>query len=258
MNVKKETLPAFQAYQLQFARHVRDPDTHGLPSGVPANRMRVYADIVFTNIEGTLAACYPVCKKVLGAEHWRTLVRTFFASHRCTTPLFRQIPEEFLRYLENTDGDNALLPPYLYSLAHYEWIELALSVSEVEAPQAIDPLGDLMTGIPALTPVLALLSYPYAVHMISPRLKPLQPSPTPIHLLVFRDGEGDVRFVELNAVSVRLLNTLQAGALTGMQAINLIASELPHLDQKVVLQHGHELLAELHRQGAVVGVQRST
>lgn len=254
MDPAAESTPAdFRAYQLQFARHLRAPEVQAPPAGVPAKRMQVYVGLVFSNLEGTLAACYPVCKQVLGLRRWRSLVRQFIAQHRCSTPLFRQIPEEFLRYLE-MDGAHEL-PPYLYSLAHYEWIELALALAEVDEFEGLEQ-GDLMAGVPMLVPALALLSYPYPVHRISPRCKPAQALPVPVHLLVFRDADCNVRFIELNAVSARLLQLLQQGCLCGSDALQRIADEWPHLERAVVLRHGRDILLDLHRQGAIAGVRR--
>lgn len=243
----------FQAYQLQFARYLRASKRQVLPAGVPARRMQVYADLVFNNLESTLAACYPVCKQVLGLRRWRSLVRQFMAQHRCSTPLFRQIPEEFLRYLETAEAHALRLPPYLYCLAHYEWIELALALADVEDEAVAQ--GDLMAGVPALVSALALLSYPYPVHRISPRCKPAQALPAPVHLLVFRDAAGVVRFIELNAVSARLLQLLQQGTLRGAEALQRLADEWPPLEPAAVMQHGRELLRELSRQGAIAGVR---
>jgi hypothetical protein len=243
----------FRAYQLQFARHLRAPEVEAPPAGVAAKRMQVYAELVFNNLESTLAACYPVCKKVLGLRRWRSLLRQFMAQHRCRTPLFRQIPEEFLHYLEAAGAHALRLPPYLYCLAHYEWIELALALAEVEDEAVAQ--GDLMTGVPALVAALALLSYPYPVHRISPRCKPAQAFPAPVHLLVFRDAAGVVHFIELNDVSARLLQLLQLATLRGAEALQRLADEWPQLERAAVLRHGRELLHELSRQGAIAGVR---
>jgi hypothetical protein len=48
---------------------------------------------------------------VLGVRRWTRLVRAFFAQHRCATPWFCQIPEEFLRWLETAQPQG--LPPFL-------------------------------------------------------------------------------------------------------------------------------------------------
>lgn len=249
-----KSVPAdYRDYQLQFARHLRAPEVQAPPAGVPARRMQVYARLVFNNLESTLAACYPVCKKVLGQRRWRSLVRQFMAQHRCSTPLFRQIPEEFLRYLEAAGAHELRLPPYLYSLAHYEWIELALALADVEDEAVAQ--GDLMAGVPALVAALALLSYPYPVHRISPRCKPAQALPAPVHLLVFRDAAGVVHFIELNAVSAHLLQLLQQGTLRGAEALQRLADEWPQLERAAVLRHGCDILLELSRQGAIAGVR---
>lgn len=238
----------FLQYQRQFASHLRAPKAHAPPPGVAAGRMRVYTELVFNTQESTLAACYPVCKKVLGQRRWRRLVRDFIAQHRATTPLFRQIPEEFLRFLE---AQPQPLLPYLVSLAHYEWIELALSLVDVEEPPPLR--GDLLSGVPLLAPALALLHYPYPVQRISPRWRPRRPSP--VHLLVFRDRAGQVCFIELNALSAQLVDLLQAGELSGLQAIQRIADAAPTGMRAGVQRHGCALLAELHQLGAIVGAQ---
>ena len=134
--------------------------------------MKIYNELLYNNLEGFLLACFPVLRRVLGKRKWSRLVRDFFSAHRCHTPLFRQIPDEFVHYLQNERGERADDPAFLQDLAHYEWVELVLSVSNKEIDfAAIDTRGDLMSGRPALNPVLSLHSYAYAVHRISPALQ---------------------------------------------------------------------------------------
>ena len=241
-----------QDYQRQFARHLRAPRRHALPAGASRARLQVYAELVYQNLEGSLAACFPVCKQLLGMRRWPRLVRSFLAQHQCATPLFRQIPEEFLQFLQSNSAGLAWLPTYLPSLAHYEWIELALSLAEVESSAAVP--GDLLAGVPLLAPALVLLSYPYPVQRIAPGFRPRRPSRTPTQLLVFRDADDVVRFVELDPPGMRLVTILQEAALPGAQAIAQVASLLPPLQRPAALQRGHALLHTLQQLGAVVGV----
>ncbi|HYG13358.1 MAG TPA: putative DNA-binding domain-containing protein [Methylophilaceae bacterium] len=250
MNERAE-LPAFQRYQLQFSGHIRNPAECKHPRGVVSKRMRVYTEIVFNNLYASVSACFPVARQVLGIRAWRRLVRSFFVQHRCHSPLFRQIPEEFLRYLDGLDeAALAALPPFLKQLAHYEWIELALAVADVEAPQ-VDPKGDLLAGQPILVPALALLSYDYPVQRISKRFQPAEAES--VSLLVFRNAEDEVRFVELNAVTARLLAIMQAESLSGREALEQVAAELAHPDPQTVVQFGLNILADLRTQGAILG-----
>ncbi len=242
--------PEFQRYQLAFAAHLRDPRRQPRPAGVDARRMKVYAALLYNNVESFLLACFPVLRRTLGTRRWTRLVRTFFATHRCHTPYFRQIPDEFLQFLQSGRTPQKDDPPWLLALAHYEWIELALSVSNRAPDRAYDPAGDLMMRAPVLNPVLASLRYDWPVHRIAPRRR-IRPSDT--HLLVFRDAEDRVRFSEVNAFTARLLNLLENGTRTGCAALETLAAESGHPDPGLILKAGAALLEDLRTQGAILG-----
>lgn len=247
----------FQAFQSEFTRHIRNPKAHPRPIGVTARRMKVYNELIYNNLEGFILACFPVLHQVLGARKWGKLVREFLIEHRCHSPFFRQIPDEFVQYLQSERGLRENDPPFLLELAHYEWIELVLAVSNKETPLTqIDPDGDLSSGRPALNPVLALLQYQYPVQRIRPNFKPRAASPQPIYLLVFRNADCKVAFIELNPVSARLVDLLQAEQLSGEKALTIIAKELNHPDPLVVMQGGLGTLHELQGVGAILGTWR--
>jgi len=251
------SLYGFQAFQFEFARHIRDPKAHPRPAGVSAQRMRVYNELLYNNLEGFLLTCFPVLRQVLGTRKWGKLVRDFFAEHRCHTPFFRQIPDEFIQYLQSERGVRDSDPPYLLELAHYEWIELVLAVSNKETPLAqIDANGNLAHGHPALNPVLALLQYQFPVHRIGPKFKPLAPPPQPTYLLVFRNQEFMVEFIELNPVAARLVDLLQQSEHNSEQLFQQIAQELHHPEPQAVAQGGLAILQELHAAGAILGTWR--
>ncbi len=247
-------LPAFQRYQYAFTAHIRDPGHSPRPPGVPRERMRVYNELLFNNLESFLLACFPVCRKILGARAWKRLVRAFFAQHRCRTPLFRQIPEEFVQWLQDAPVG---LPDYFPHLAHYEWVELAIdtSTASIEA-HAIDRAGDLLEERPVLNPAAMVVAYPYPVHQIGPRFRPEQPDREPTHILVFRDAQEHVRFIVLNAVSARLVALLSGQVLNGRGALLAIAAELGHADPAAVVAAGRTVLEDLRGQGAVLGTAR--
>ncbi len=248
--------PDFQAYQRQFTAYLRNPKINKPPKGVPAGRMRVYAEIVFDNLESSISACYPVCKKVLGQRAWLKLVRAFLSEYSSTTPIFREIPEQFLDYLSTCDA----VPAYLPQLAHYEWIELAVSTSTAtlqgqlnEKPQP-DSQGDLLQGIPVLNPSLQLLSYDYPVHRISPRRKPSMSLAQPVHFLVYRNAGFEVKFIEINLMTAQLLHLLQTGEYTGQQALLELAKALAHPEPQALIGFGAEILADLKAKEVILGV----
>jgi hypothetical protein len=250
-------LPAFQQYQYAFTAHIRDPRRNPRPAGVPARRMRIYNQLLYNNLESFLLACFPVSRGVLGARKWARLVRSFFAEHRCRTPFFRQIPEEFVRWLQEMRPNHPEDPPFLPHLAHYEWVELALDVSPNEPDfTAINATGDLLDERPALNPVAWLLSYPYAVHRISRRHRPAVPDPDSTHILAFRNLEDRVRFIVLNPVSARLVALLQPGQASGRHAIEQVIAELEHPNPQTVLAAGRQILESLRAEHALLGTVR--
>lgn len=249
-------LPSFQRYQQEFCAYIRDPIQQPRPKNVPAKRMAVYKEIVFNNLFESVSACFPVAQQVLGKRDWLNLVRAFLREHSANSPIFRKIPEEFLSFLASQTASN--LPPYLQSLCHYEWIELFVSSmanSSAETAintRAIDPTGDLLAGQPVFSSTMQLLHYNYAVQKISPRYKPKAKVST--QLLVYRDAEYVVKFVELNPVTYRLIELLQQEATTSKQALTTVANELNHPQAESVIQFGLEILEDLRNQGIILGV----
>ena len=248
-------LPEFQQFQYAFGAHIRDPKTHPRPRGIEARRMNIYNELLYNNTEGFLLACYPVLREVLGKQKWARLVRAFFSTHRCHTPYFRQIPDEFLQFLQTEWQRPDNYPEYLIELAHYEWIELVLSVSNRSDDRtAIDPHGDLLDQRPVLNPVLANLRYHWPVQRIQPDMR-ITPAET--YLLVFRDSEDQVQFIETNAFTARLLNLLETGACTGQAALQTIIEESGHTHPEIVIEGGLASLQNLRSRGAILGASRS-
>lgn len=243
----------FREYQRAFTRHVRDPRAHPRPEGVPARRMNVYNELMFNNVRGFLDACFPVARSLLGEARWRRIARRFFAEHRCTTPLFRQIPEEFVRWM-TTRPASAPVPDHLPHLLHYEWVELALDVMPKDTRVAgADASGDLLSGRPVLNPVSLLLEYPYAVHKIGPGFRPRPSQRETTCILAFRNHADRVRFIVLNPVSARLIELVRDTRLTGRGALRRIARELNHPSPDIVVEGGRQILENLRAEEAILG-----
>ncbi len=247
----------FQNYQRAFTGHIRDPKGAARPKGVPARRMKVYNELLYNNIESFLLACFPVCRAILGQRKWARLVREFFREHRCHTPYFRQIPGEFLQYLQDIWQCPDDMPEFLPELAHYEWVELELSTStrDEETP-AHDAAGDLMQGRPLPNPVMQVLAYRYPVHKLGPRHKPKAAPDAPTFLIAFRNPDFDVRFSAINAATARLLQMLlEDASLTGQAAIARLAAEMGQPESPAMVEGGRQTLAELQAMGAILGTR---
>lgn len=240
--------------QFAFAAHLRDPAACPPPSGIEDRRLAIYRDLFFNNIEGLLAGNFPVIRKTLGDDAWRTLVRAFYAQHRSLTPLFAEIGREFIRFLEARAEREAEDPQWLAEMAHYEWVELALQISDEPRPDC-DADGDLLESVPVPSPQAWALAYRWPVPHIGPDHRPDAPPDAPTLLLVRRDAQGEVRFAEISPLVYRLLQILDAGAATGRQALETLAAEAGVADLPGFVEQGATMLQRMREEGTILGTK---
>jgi len=255
---EKDRPDRLKTLQMAFAAHIRDPDNHAAPAGIEDRRMKIYRDLFFNNIQSLLAGNFPVLRSLYDDAGWRGLIRDFYSEHRCQTPLFPEVAKEFLRYLQDVRSARPDDPGFLLELAHYEWVELALSLDD-RSPETIeaDPDGDLLTGIPLLSPLAWPLSYRYPVHRIGPDYRPSQPPGEPTHILVYRNRNGGVKFMKLNPVSRLLFELMNEDrSATGLDLLKNIAEAIGHPDPERVIATGTQLLNDLKRKDVLLGTRR--
>jgi hypothetical protein len=243
--------------QTAFAAHIRDPENQPAPVDVEDRRMQIYRQLFFNNINKFLSSNFPVIRQLYRDDAWQQLVRDFYREHRCQTPLFPELPKEFLRYLQELRKDRPGDPPFLLELAHYEWVELALSLDENELDHTqADREGDLMEEVPMLSPLAWPLSYRYPVHRIRPGFEIETPPEQATHLLVYRNREDKILFMQLNDVSRLLMNKLlEDKGLSGRELLISIAHDINHPTPSVVLDKGEQLLRELRHKDILLGTR---
>jgi len=250
-------LPHFRQIQLEFAAHIRNPATSDCPGDVDSRRMQIYIDLFYNNIENFLANNFPIAKKVLSDERWDKLAREYVHKHVAHSPYFLEIPEEFLKFLENRE-DNEDLPPFFRELCHYEWVELALDVSELEIPDSgIKLNGDLLTDMPVVSPLAWSLGYKYPVHQIGEQHQPTELNEQiEYYYVVYRNRNDKVGFVESNVVTARMLQLLvEANVDSGAKVLDIIAAELSGLSSDQVIQGGLQTLAKFRRLDIILGTR---
>ncbi len=243
----------------QFAAHIRDPDNSPPPENIEDRRMGIYRNLFFSNVTGFLSSTFPVLMSLYEEDDWLELARSFYALHRCQSPYFLEISREFIDYLQTEHTMRDIDPPFMFELAHYEWIELALSISQ-ETPdlQQIDTASSLLDGHPVMSPLAWLMTYSWPVHQIRPDFWPEQPAEQAVCIIVYRDNDDDVQFTEINPVTAKLLQQLeQDETATGTDVLKEIARELGVTDAGPILQSGLEILEGLKQKGIILGTTRS-
>lgn len=234
-----------------MARYLRNPESSPAPEGVEPRRLNIYRDLIYNNIEGFISSGFPVLRSLYSTPAWHALVRRFIDGHRCHSPYFLEISQEFLQFLleRHTPGPDD--PPFITELAHYEWAELALMVSTAELPAAACSNADPLTMIPQLSPLAWVLSYRFPVQLIGRDYRPTEPA-DPVYLVVYRNRDDAVQFLALNAATARLLElTRDNTAFSGTELLDQLAAELA-MDAAAIHPFGARQLADFAQSAVLV------
>lgn len=244
---------AFQELQREFLAHCRNPEQQPLPTGFDPQGSAIYVDLLYNKFNASLTTCFPVSYAILGATAWQKLLKDFIAEHCCLSPYYRKIPDEFVLYLQNERQELGDLP-FLPELAHFEWIELVLSIADAE-PVESETLADteLLDAVLVFAPVTKLLSYVWPVQQINQAYQPDKPPSLATHILGFRDAEDQVQFIALNPATASLLMHLQNGH-TATQVLQELGKDLAPSEFSKLMQFGKCILSDLYRQGAIIGI----
>lgn len=254
-------MPAdFQVLQKTMTDWLREPEKMLAPA-LEARRLAIYRELVHNNIRDFVETAYPVLKSLLPEAEWDGLLHDFVAEHRAQSPYFRDIALEFRSWMEAARARWLALQPWARELLHYEWIELAADYVETEADaEPCEPDGDLLQGIPCLRHAVWPLVYRWPVHALHAHTPPAATAPAlPVCLLVYRDGEDEVRVLEVHALAARLVELMQAHPReSGMALVRRLAAEAGQstaAEQAAWQARGLELLLQLRQADVLRGVR---
>lgn len=237
--------------QQALTRYLRDPEQCPAPAGMDVARAQVYRDLIFENMRSLLSGTFPVLVSVLGQDKWRACVRRFLREHRCVTPRFGEIAQEFVGYLAAHPSPD--WPSFVAELAHYEWVEMVLLQAEAEPLSSHDE-ASLLDSPLRVSPLAWPLAYQWPVHRLAPNYQPSTPPAEPTLLLVRRTPGFEVRFSELSLLAWRLLQRIEEDpGLAGRGQLLALAREagvasFEFMDSAVAL------LRRMREEG-VIGVQ---
>ena len=242
----------FKQTQAEFAAYIRDPHNQPIPEGIQPVRMAMYHELFFNNIDSFLSSNFPVLRQILSDQAWLELAEDFFTNHRCQTPYFAEIAEEFLDYLQNRQ--NPADYPFLLELTHYEWVEMALSIAKAEVKIA-DASFVKNIGIQtiALSPLAWPLVYRFPVQLISTDYRPDLPPEQPTYLIVYRDQQDTIHFLQSTALIFSLLQILEANpSLTSTQYLEALNQQINASNPEQLLREGLKIIQELAVKGIII------
>ncbi len=222
-----QALPDFQKMQYRFAARIRDPQGTADATGdlaekspglvetevdptlpIEERRWKAYEGLFFNNVQDFFSKLFPVLKSVVGETRWAELVREYLQKHRARTPLFHELGEEFLVFLQQGYDPQPQDPAFMLPLAHYEWVELALSVDEADGFENSPGLTADLDAVYELSPVAWPLAYDWPVHELGPDFMPEAPLEMVTTLLVYRDADDAIQFMVLSPVLYEFIQRL--------------------------------------------------
>lgn len=240
----------FTNVQKQFAQSIRSQSSPIPFPNMEERRLKVYRDLFYNNVESFIASAFPVLKEIIlfqhGEAYWHERVKEFFIQHKCETPYFLEISEEFLNYFQEALGEQYLseLPDYAWQLAHWEWMELHADVADAQTSMVISTKSpeQILHSKLVLAETAWVCAYEFPVHKIS--TKNMNPDPVATYLMVYRNGQDEVGFHELNPLSATLFEMIRQRP--GIQAHELLTgiAEQANLDLDTVVSGGLDILSQ--------------
>ena len=243
---------SFQSVQRELTASIRNPEQCYMVNIEKSQGIEVYQELVFNNLNELLRNAFPILHHVLSASDWRKLIKGFLKDHYANTPLFYELPKEFIAYLRN----HKTVSVTIMELAHFEWVELALELS----PCCLKDLKstteyDLTQANLILSPLAYLLHYEYPVHTVKTSSDLVNCTKKMTYLIAYRDQEHFVGFVALNAVTARMLEILKLShVMCGEALLKRVIKELRHPYPDIVIKQGWDMLAYLKQKEIIRGM----
>lgn len=240
-------MKSFQDTQHAFIQHIKNPQANPFSGGIEDRRLKIYRELFFNNILGFLSSGFPVLESLYSAQQWQALGRKFFIEHECRSPYFIDISKEFVEYLSSEYELGEFDPVFMRELAHYEWLELDVSVRK---SSQIAKVWDGYSQISQvqMSDLASLVSYQYPVHQISVDFQPTQVGEV-VYLVIYRDVTDEVNFTLVNAVSAHLLNIIAQQGVASIDSLTQIMIEaMPQLEVQQITESLQQVLQQLLKQ----------
>jgi uncharacterized protein len=240
----------FRQYQFALARHLRDPLSVPAPVGVNATDAAACTQEMVDHLCNVLEPAFTVTQALLGDELWQHAVRLFIKDAPHHAPWATAVQRAFVDHVcASPEMQN--LPAWLQDLAHFEWLQSAVSTAPVTWP-AFDAAGDVMHNPVVLNPTHVNGSYEWPVHHIGTDNEPDDMQTT--HVTVLRDQNDELHVFESSVFRGQLLDLLREGQ-TGEQAFMVLAMWLSHPEPEAFVREGEQVMAQLQREGVVLGTR---
>ncbi len=237
---------------LAFHRAATDaPEAAARLAAVPPERLLVYRHLIRRTLHDVLADFLPRVRSRRGEELFAADADAWIAEHGPRSRLLRDLPGEFVAWIAPRWAVAPTIPPWLADLARHELLELEIAAAP--ASSAVPPRPFTLDARLAFDASARLVRHAFAVHELPDALGPDDvPRPGHTALLVYRDREHTVRFLQLSPLAEALVDALLQAA-TVEDAIRCAVATTGESLSDDTLARVSALLAELADRGALLG-----
>ncbi|MXR67618.1 DUF2063 domain-containing protein [Shewanella sp. JBTF-M18] len=246
---------SFTQVQQSFIDYIKDPSSP-LPQGTDARRMGIYRELFFNNVKGFVASGFPVLCSLYDEDAREALVQQFFVTHDCQTPIFIEIAQEFLLFLQNEYQLSEQDPIFMLELAHYEWLELVVATApDNRQSQPLDEQS-LEKAPLALSLAARVAQYYFEVQRISSDYRPEAPSEQPNFFCIYRDADDEVCFLQLNPLAAQVLAYIgQQDGVDFTALCDWLEALYRQMPRQQLVEGCRQLLADMAQRGIVIATR---
>ncbi len=216
-------------------------------AGLGPKRAFLYRSLVKKSLRSAVEVELPRTARRLGAR-FDAEVDRFLAEEMPRSHYLRDVAFELVAWAAPRWQADPSLPPFLSDLARHELSAFEVAGARAEAPLEADPSLDLERAV-VLDPSVRVRRYGYPVHRLGDDDATLEPSLTT--LLVYRDHEHDVRYLDLTPLAGLLVEHLLAGEPLGRAITEACAA----LGVAFALDDSARFLADLAERGVLRGAR---
>ena len=222
---------------------------------VGAERFLVYRSLVHNRMRNAIRDFISRAVSRLGKKRLQADFAAWMEEFAAHSPYLRDVPAEFVAWAAPRWADDEDVPDYLIDLARHELLEYDI-LNDHRG-------GEAPTGLPlALDKPLRfdgaarLMSYAYAVHTMPQDTQDRSlPEQVSTRLLVYRDADSKVRYLELTPLAHAVLEQLIEHAQPVAEGLRKACDALGEPLDDDRLATSATLLADLAERGVLLGAE---
>ena len=182
------------------------------PTELAGTRLGTYRRLVRHNLDQVLRDLLPRTSSLLGERFWAEAA-AFYEQQAPRTHYLRDVPGELVAWASERWNGDPTIARWASDLARYEIA--SHEASAAPGDEETTATAELSLDGPVVTADhVRALRLRYAVHEVSPgEPDASEPARRDVALVVYRDAEHELRFLELTPAAAAILDRLLGGAI---------------------------------------------